>query len=266
MTTLDRRACLTSGQAFRYHLSPEKTVHAANRYMGVWNLEDELIETDAPRGFWEHYFDEEEDYEALMALWPSHPILDEARRLAKGVRILRQESFEVIISFILSANSNIPRIQKNVEGLCRLFGEKRPWGHAFPKPEELMMAREETLRQELRLGYRAPYVRKSAEILAEKGALASLEGLDTKTLERELLTLPGVGVKVARCILLFGFHRLEAFPVDTWMRKVLEEIHHRPISPNAAQDWAIETFGPTAGLAQQVLFVMSREKGRKARP
>lgn len=262
MTSLDRRACLTSGQAFRYTLEDERTLHAAGGYRGVWDREDALLETDAPSGFWEN---EEEDYDALMASWPSHPILDEAREVAKGVRILRQKSFEVIISFILSANSNIPRIQKNVEGLCRLYGEKRPWGYAFPRPGELMEAKEETLREELRLGYRAPYVQKTAEILAQKDALASLETMDTKTLERELLTLPGVGVKVARCILLFGYHRLEAFPVDTWMRKVLEEIHRRPISPNAAQDWAMETFGNTAGLAQQVLFVMSREKGRKGR-
>jgi N-glycosylase/DNA lyase len=188
-----------------------------------------------------------------------------ATRRAK-LHILRQEPFEVLLSFVISANNHIPRIRSIIERLCRLYGSLLETSFApaytFPTPEALARARLEDLRLKCGLGYRDVYVQSVARTIAAQPDFAHWAALPTAELRQRLLQLDGVGEKVADCVLLFGFHRLEAFPVDTWVRRAVTELYfpgQRP-RPCELQACAAKQFGAYAGIAQQYLFVNARSR------
>jgi N-glycosylase/DNA lyase len=181
-----------------------------------------------------------------------------------GIHILQQDPFEVIISFIISANNHIPRIRRILERLCALYGEEiqTPFGsvYSFPRPEILADARGDDLRQWCGVGYRDAYVRTTARALAACSDFAQWSTWPTPVVRRRLLELEGVGEKVADCILLFGFHRLEAFPVDTWILRAMRELYFPDRMPRVreVQACAAERFGAYAGVAQQYLYAAFR--------
>lgn len=206
--------------------------------------------------FWRHYLALDEDYDAI---WRDLALRDRdlAGLGALGIRILRQEPFEALISFIISANNHIPRIRGIVERICALAGRALPeGGFAFPEPDALAAVGEERLR-ELGAGYRARYIAQTAARVAE-GVLAGLRQAPLGLARERLMELPGVGGKVADCVLLYGLHRLEAFPVDTWMRRALGGG-----APERLTAQARERLGPYAGVAQQALFWIARGEGKK---
>jgi N-glycosylase/DNA lyase len=270
---LDLESSLESGQAFRWR-----------RRGGWWEgvLGWELVWLRQGPGRLEYrtdweppeaiapallrYFRLDDDLPAIQRSLSWDPRVAEAVRRHPGLRLLRQEPWECLVSFICSSNSNIPRITGTIEGLCQAFGRPVELGRrrrfTFPTPEALAGAGQKAL-ERLGLGYRAGYVARTAQIIA--GGSLTLEALREAPYEeakRALLALPGVGEKVADCVLLFSLEKLEAFPVDVWVRKALREYPEaRKVKDAKLAAWARERFGPRAGYAQQYLFHRRRREG-----
>lgn len=215
---------------------------------------DNCTEKDM-REVWQDYFDLSQDYGVVKRkLARKDPVMKEAVKYGWGIRILKQEPWETIVSFIISANNNIPRIKKNIEDLARNFGEKKATyrGEDFyevPSPQVLSTLTEEDLAC-CRLGYRAGYLIKTARSICEEGIR-----------EDRLLSYCGVGPKVADCIKLFSMEGTRCFPVDTWVKKLMHELYGLPENDKKAiEGFAREKFGENAGLAQQYLFYYMRDR------
>ncbi len=189
------------------------------------------------------------------------PVLRRVLPCTSGIAIMRQDPWECLVSYLISAFNNIPKICLSIERLARRFGAPiHAAGWAFPRPERLAEARLAALRA-CALGYRARYVRDLARLVADRDAdLERIAGLPLDAARAALLDLPGVGEKVADCVLLFAFGRGEAFPVDVWVRRAVERwyLDGRSATPGAVRAWARDRFGPLAGYAQQHLFMGAR--------
>ncbi|MCC5841054.1 MAG: DNA-binding protein [Opitutales bacterium] len=259
---------LDGGQSFSWDAVGERA------YAGVagghaWQIrlsDSGQIEAHSPTGgeaLWiQRYFGAEKDFAALTdALpWRSDPVLRSAFAAFPGLRILRQEAGETLLGFICSSTKQIVQIKDILRRLARRFGRPLADGfHAVPTWADLAAINEGDLREE-KMGYRARFICETAEILA--GAPDYLDGLaDLPFTEAKarLLALPGVGEKIADCVLLFGAGRLEAFPVDTWIAKILREAYRLPDwSTDALRRFGEIHFGEAAGLAQQFLFAYAR--------
>ena len=217
------------------------------------------------------YFDLETDYETIKEkLSKIDDNLKISIEYGKGIRILKQDTWEALISFIISANNNIPRIKGIIERISKKYGKTIKWQgkeyYTFPTPEELSKASVTDLRK-LGLGFRDTRVFETTRLVNTKQIdIYELEKIiHTKKLREELLKYPGVGPKVADCIMLFSMRRFEVFPIDVWVRRVMTELYFEnetKIVPNNKQilNYAEETFGNLSGLAQQYLFYWRREK------
>jgi N-glycosylase/DNA lyase len=195
----------------------------------------------------------------------------------EGLRIFKQDPFQCMISFIISSNSNIQKIKNSLEKITKKFGVKVEIENKefflFPKPEKLANASIEEIKK-CGVGYRAPFIKQAAEmIFSKKMDLEYLEKLDYKEAKKNICLIPGVGNKVADCILLFSLNKLEAFPLDTWMIKILEKyysnefkIETKTITQKQYEilhEKIVNYFGPYCGYAQQFLFKMERENYNK---
>lgn len=250
METVDLQQTLSCGQCFRWQ--PQ----ADGSWWGVaggraLRLRQEQAAGLAQDPFWRRYFDLDGDYPALRArLAALHPVLRQAIAQAPGLHLLRQDPWEALCSFLLSQNNNIPRIQGCVQRLCQAFGAPLGEGlYAFPAAQTLAQLEEADLAP-LRCGYRARYLLDAARQVSSGGL--DLHALRTAPVEQARAALRGVcgvGPKVADCVLLYGLHRLEAFPLDVWMKRVMAALFPK-LRP--------ADFGPAAGLAQQYLFVWAR--------
>ena len=201
---------------------------------------------------WRPYFDVDRDYRAIGTIIDAKDaFLLAAYDYAGGLRILRQSPWETLISFIISQRKNIPAIKGCVETLCSRFGDQiDETGWAFPDPRQLSGLTLEDL-QACSLGYRSSYILQTARRVAEgKIDVDALSKADDTTLEEALLTLPGVGVKVANCVMLFGYHRLSAFPRDVWINRV--------ISREYGGSFPLHLYAPHAGVIQQYMFCYGR--------
>ncbi|SMC47945.1 DNA-3-methyladenine glycosylase family protein [Papillibacter cinnamivorans] len=205
---------------------------------------------------WFPYFDLERDYGSVRWEISQDPRMHAAAEYGAGIRILRQEPWEALCSFLFSQCNHIPRIRQIVETLCSTYGEPIEFEnrivYTFPKAErvaELSLGDLEVLRS----GYRAPYILSAARAVTD-GSLnfEALAGVSTEEARRALASLPGVGRKVADCVLLFGMGRTDAFPVDVWVRRAMERQGDR-FDPSA--------FGENAGIAQQYIFFYERSGG-----
>ncbi|MBQ4066914.1 MAG: DNA glycosylase [Clostridia bacterium] len=174
-----------------------------------------------------------------------------AASASEGIRILRQDPWEALCSFIVSQNNNIPRIKKIIAAMSEKYGEKIEGGYAFPTPESLRDAGESAI-FELRTGFRAKYIYDAACKVSsgELDLLAVKNMAEYADAEGELMRIKGVGPKVAACSLLFGFERLDAFPIDVWIKKVIANRFENGLDP--------AVFGEYAGIAQQYLFYYER--------
>jgi N-glycosylase/DNA lyase len=263
----DLRHTLESGQFFRWTREGEAyTVVRGLRLFRVAQKGRVLESTGADGWFLTDFFGLEQDLDAIeralrrdRRLWPA---LD----FAPGLRILHQDPWECAAAFILSIASNIPRITRNVADLARTFGAPLRLGgleaHAFPRPGQI---EDEGALRRLRLGFRARYL-VQAERLARAGLLEEIARLPYEEAKDALMVIPGVGEKVADCILLFAYGRLNAFPVDTWIRRVMRErfFAGRRVPDRAIRAFASERWGDLAGYAQQVLYHWSRSTARGA--
>ncbi len=242
--------------AARISLIPDGTAET-----GTCTLQIEA--TGGDEAFWSDYFDLGTDYGAIKdELVRNEPEIESAVKYGYGIRILRQDLFETLISFIVSQNNNIPRIRKCIEALCSRYGEYigetfgREW-HAFPEPEVLAAASEEDLAA-LRLGYRAGYIKAAAERYVSDRDCGHLP--ETR---EDILSYRGVGPKVANCIMLFGLRDVGAFPVDTWVKHIMNDMYGFDENDMKGMErFACDKFGELAGYAQQYLFYYYRDSGR----
>jgi N-glycosylase/DNA lyase len=198
--------------------------------------------------------------------WRSDPVLRAARAAYPGLRILRQDPHETLIGFLCSSNKRILQIRVMVAALAAKLGEPLGGGfHAMPSWQAIARADDATLRA-CSLGYRAAYLRGTAkQLLARPRWAEEFAALETPALLEELQSLPGVGPKVAACVALFGFGRLESFPVDTWVVQALADAYGlRGWKPAQLEQFGKAHFGEAAGLAQQYLFSAARN-GRLSR-
>ncbi len=219
----------------------------------------------------EDYFDLKRDYEIIKEkLSKIDENIKTSIEYGKGIRILNQDLWEMIISFIISANNNIPRIKGIIERLSKAYGREIEWNgqkyYTFPKPEELKNVKPEDYRN-LGAGFRDVRLYETVHaVLDKKVDLEKMqENPNTIEVREELLTLSGVGPKVADCILLFStLKRFEVFPIDVWVRRVMNELYIKnedetKVNKKEIEKLAREKFGNLAGIAQQYLFYWKRE-------
>lgn len=226
--------------------SPEK-----GRY--VFDCDQEMFDR-----LWRGYFDLETDYPAIIAAAPKEDaFLARAIQRSRGMRILRQEPWETLCGFILSQRKNLKAIRTCVEALCNAFGEPVAGTSrkSFPTPQRLADA-SHTEAYVCGLGYRTPYLLDAARKVAS-GALnlAAMASLPDDVLLDMLMSVSGVGIKVADCVMLFAYRRLSRAPVDVWIRRVIDDVYGG-VAPFAG-------YGPYAGIYQQYMFMLIRDAGRR---
>ena len=208
------------------------------------------------------YFDDARDYSLLTRNLGAYPKAMEAVLALPGLRVLNQPAWEALVAFILSANNNVKRIRGLVEAVCSAYGTRTDFrGVAlcgFPTPERLARVDEAEMRERTRCGYRAGYLIRAARIVAEGFDLEALRRADTEDARRALMTLPGVGGKVADCVLLFGLGHASAFPVDVWVDRLMRDWFGVSGSRERMRREAPRLLGPECGLIQQSLFHAAR--------
>ncbi len=254
---LDLVKTFECGQCFRWNADEDGTYYglAFGRAAKLWQQgEDIYIYTDAPEGFWRQYFDLERDYALISREFYDGGYLQQCTEYGMGIRILRQEPWEALCSFIISQCNNIKRIKGIVERLCQCFGEPLDFEgrrfYTFPAAARLARLTVEDLAP-LRCGYRAAYIITAARAVADGSLdLESLISAHWVSAKKELMRLNGIGEKVANCVVLFGLYHMEAFPIDVWIKRALKE--HFPA------DFKPESLGAYAGLAQQYIFYQAR--------
>ena len=254
-----------------FKISEKEKEILGNDNLEVIKLTDIYVETTmeetAAKKFLEEYFNLSENYEDIRKKYSeNYESLKKATEFAYGLRILKQDEFETIISFIISANNNIKRIKKIINNISMKCGKKIEFEgkeyYGFPSIEELRKLKEEDFKS-LGAGFRAKYLESTVNKIYSDNLekyIEKLNNLSNKELEKELLNLKGVGPKVANCIMLFGFNRIDSFPIDVWVKRVMQEEF---FGGEEVSNKKIEEFANTLykkGLAQQYLFYWRREQ------
>ncbi|MDR2073946.1 MAG: DNA-3-methyladenine glycosylase 2 family protein [Oscillospiraceae bacterium] len=253
----DLERTLNCGQCFRWDFDGTNWNGVAfNREVSIQLDGDHVwavCENYSDVQIWRDYFDFNTDYSKIIKnISEVHPFLARLAKIHGGIHILKQDPWEVLCSFIISQNNNIPRIKSIISRLCEAFGTKISRGYSFPGPERLANAGLEELRC-LRAGFRAKYIiDASRKVAGAEIEFNTLSQLSVSEACRQLQIVNGVGPKVANCVMLYGLHRLDAFPIDVWIKRILNKYF-----PNKACDF----FGPFAGVAQQYLY----HEGRNSR-
>ena len=241
--------CLDCGQAFRWEQQNNTFCGVAfGKYLKIEETDSELIFYNTDKAdfekIWKPYFDLDTDYRQIVSTYDEENLVKAVTEYS-GIRILRQEPWEALCSFIISQNNNIPRIKGIVSRLCEKFGENIGGGFTFPSAESLAYLTPEDL-SPLRAGFRAKYIIDAARKVTD--GTVDFQKIDESPIEfgrEELIKIKGVGAKVAECTPLYGFHKLSAFPVDVWVKRIMAEMY-----PNGLPD----CMKGTEGIAQQYLF------------
>ena len=261
----------TCGQCFRWNVYGEDKFRGVvgDKVLKVSRKGNDILlegtDLDEYTKVWHKYFDMERDYSKIITFLSDDPVIFPAVLYGEGIRILKQDFFECVISFIISANNNIPRIQGIIEKLCGLFGKKIPHYdgdyYSFPSSADMKGVTEEML-SPLKCGYRAKYIAKTINAFndgqIDKELIESLPYEDAK---RELCKISGVGPKVADCILLFSMGRFDVFPTDVWVKRIMSELYG--CSENEVAKIGRQFYGDYAGIAQQFLFFFRRSTDKK---
>lgn len=246
---------LDCGQAFRWR---EKSSGrwcgiAGGKYIEIYRRGADIVientSADDINGFWRNYFDLDRDYGRIIESFSSNDKLYVAAKYGSGIRILNQEPWEALCSFIISQNNNIPRIKGIIDRLCENFGDKTENGFAFPDSHRLAGLEESDLAV-LRCGFRAKYILDAARrVSGGEIDLSALKTADYAAACDVLMQIKGVGPKVADCALLYGLSHIEAFPKDVWIKRALAEYFGGEI-PECAKEYG--------GIAQQYIFYYAR--------
>jgi len=224
-----------------------------------------------------NFFRKNDNMQEIIKSISKDEIVKKSVKQYVGLRIFKQDPFQCMISFIISSNSNIQKIKSSLEKISKKFGTKVKIQNKefflFPKPEKLAKASIKEIKK-CGVGYRAPFIKQASKmIVLKKINFKYLEKCDYQEAKKKICVIPGIGNKVADCILLFSLNKLEAFPLDTWMIKILEKyysnqfnIETKTITEKQYQilhEKIVNYFGPYCGYAQQFLFKMERENYNK---
>lgn len=244
---------LMCGQCFRFKIIDLDCflVFAGSNSAKIIQKEDTLIfeSSTCSIDFWENYFDFSTNYKKLLNDFQGDKVLEKAKSICGGIRILRQDPWETLISFIISANNNIPRIQNIIDKLCTNFGKKIKNGFSFPTAQDLKDYTQNDL-SILKAGFRTRYIIDAVKkVNSGEIDLTKFYKINTQISKQELMKICGVGNKISECVLLFGYHKMDAFPIDVWMKKALKEYY-----PNGLSEQILTC----PGLAQQLLFHSKR--------
>ena len=271
---LNLQYTLECGQCFRWKRAQECD---AKRYIGV--IKDRVIDIEQ-RGnriivnsnneenlekVVREYFDLDTDYEDIeKRIVKIDDNIYKSVKNTTGIRILHQDLFETIISYIISANNNIKRISKSIDKISEMFGEEIKYDnesyYLFPTLEQLSKATVEDLLS-CGVGFRAKYIKNTVnELITDKSLLVNMPNMSTEMAREVLMSFSGVGPKVSDCILLFSLKKSEVFPIDVWVKRVMEKLYFRHnVSMKQIAQYANSSFGKDAGIVQQHLFYNVRE-------
>ena len=268
----DPKDIFTCGQAFRWFEESDRsfTFVTNGKVANVKKINGEIVLRGVDKAsFYQifyNYFDLDRNYKEIIDELSRDEIMKNATEYGKGIRILNQEKFETIISFIISANNQIPRIKKSIEKISQMYGdfisedENRKY-FSFPSADRLKEAKAEDLREFARVGFRDKRIVETAKLIdSGEVNIFEIEKMELEDARAALQILPGVGPKVADCILLFAFDRKESFPVDVWIKRVMEKLYLKEVTPKSKIAMrGREVFGKNAGFANQYLFYYGRE-------
>lgn len=252
----DLAQTLDCGQAFRFRENEDGswTGIAYKKEITLKKDNEDIILIGTTKedflNIWQSYFDLERNYAEIIATVSQNEIIKTAAEYGNGIRILRQEPWEALCSFIISQNNNIPRIKGIIERLCEGFGEKVGNGYSFPDAKTVSKLSLEDLAP-LRSGFRAKYILDAAKKVASGEInLIEIANDDYITAGEKLMKISGVGPKVSDCALLFGFGKIEAFPRDVWIKRAMDKLFGGEL-PECALSYA--------GIVQQYIFYYARE-------
>ena len=262
------------GQCFRWIKEDDEsyTGVAKGRVINVSKQGDKVFlkntNLDDFNNIWFEYFDLGTDYgniKEILRNMDEH--LEKATEFGDGIRILKQDGWEMLISFIISSNNRIPMIQKAINNLSREFGTyigeyNGKEYYAFPTPEQVSKASQEQIRA-CQTGFRDKYIKSTTEsVILNNENISEYTKLNTEECLKELLKFNGVGPKVGDCIALFGMQKYDTFPVDVWVKRVMQEFYvEEDMSLSKIRAYAIDKFKELSGFAQQYLFYYARELG-----
>lgn len=276
LNDFDLEQTLECGQCFRFEklMNHEYIIVAHHKILRIKQNGMSIILYDTSlhdfETIWKEYFDLERNYNEIKSwLLSKDDKLKDSIHEKNGVRILNQDFFEILITFIISQNKQIPHIKQIVEILSQKYGE--PIGtvnnktyYSFPDVQRLSKVSEEEFR-ECKVGFRARYIVDACKKVAN-GEIdeKSLRVLESNHILEKLLTIKGVGEKIANCVLLFGLSRRESFPIDVWVKRIMEKIYfEKETKKEIIQEYAKEHFGEYGGYAQQYLFYYARDQKLK---
>lgn len=256
VTTFELADTLDCGQAFRWKQLTDNTWQgiAHSKVLKISKEDNNIIlhstSVEDFENIWINYFDLNRDYDSIIELFMQDPVLKKAIEFSSGIRILNQDPWEALCSFIISQNNNIPRIKGIIERLCAKFGDKLGDDlYSFPSAETIAKASLDDI-LEIRCGFRAKYILDAAKKVSSKQIdLNKLIDTDYDSALNQLTGIYGVGNKVANCALLFGLKHIEAFPVDVWIKKALKTLYNGNLPQNLTD---------YAGIAQQYIFNYAR--------
>ena len=263
------------GQAFRWYPDDDEsyTGIAKQRVINVKKVRDTLIISNTNiedfKNIWYEYFDLGRDYGELKKELSEDKVLGDAIKFGEGIRILKQDEWEILISFIISANNRIPMIKRAIKVICEKWGNPLEYNgkkyYTFPTPKQLGAASVNDL-EDCSVGFRAKYINKATQMILNGDVdLYNLKKSDYVNARCELMKLPGVGPKVSDCISLFSMQHYESFPVDIWVKRVMQYFYLTPdVSLTKIQKYAQDKYKNLAGFAQQYLFYYARDmKGKE---
>ena len=265
----DLKQTFECGQCFRWDYSDGGYLGVTfGKALKICQNDNKIILENTSLSDWENifssYFDMERDYGKIKEALSRDEKMKEAISFGEGIRILNQYPFETLISFIISASNNIPRIKKIIASLCENFGEEIKYQgktfYSFPTPEKIASLSLSDI-DIIKSGFRGKYILSAAK--AVKSGQIDLECLKNASFEyakNELLKLSGVGNKVADCVLLFGLSKYSGFPVDVWIKRIMEYCYFgKEVTKEEVSQFANDKFGELGGFAQQYLFYWARE-------
>ena len=257
--SFDIKETLECGQVFRYKVRDfGYTVYSLNHKADIYCQNTIKIFTKDKKYFI-NYFDFFEDYDKIKSSLSVYPILKSAINYGGGIRILHNDPLEMIISFIISQNNNIPRIRSIIEKICESYGENMGDYYGFPTIDRLKKIPLEFFTN-IKCGYRDKYLYESIAMINNTIDIDKIYQMSTDEARLELMKLKGVGRKVADCILLFGYHKTDVFPTDTWVVQAYNKIYNTNSKDAIAiSKFFVEMFGDLSGYAQQYLYYHMRE-------
>lgn len=261
------------GQCFRWHkeIDESYTVVAFRKILNVKKINDKVLFKNTNKedfeNIWYDYFDLGRNYGEIKKELMLDDIMKEAVEFGNGIRILKQDPWEMMISFIISARNSIPNIKKTIDRISKAFGTKigeynQVEYFSFPTAEDLKDRTEEEIR-ECGTSFRTKYILSTAKKVFEEIDIVQVSKSDTKEARDILMSFSGIGPKVSDCILLFGMSKYDVFPVDVWVQRVMDEVYTKGKLKNLdkIRDFGIDMFGNNSGFGQQYLFYYAREKG-----